>query len=38
MLVYPPTGLGGIEIMASDYRRLEPGEYFNDTLVEFGTK
>ncbi|KAF8309452.1 uncharacterized protein EI90DRAFT_3105158 [Cantharellus anzutake] len=37
VLVYAPTGLGGIEITARDYNRLEPGEFFNDTLVEFGT-
>ncbi|KAF8317829.1 uncharacterized protein EI90DRAFT_3133605 [Cantharellus anzutake] len=37
VLVYAPTGLGGIEITARDYNRLEPGEFFNDTLVEFRT-
>ncbi|KAF8340540.1 uncharacterized protein EI90DRAFT_2906174, partial [Cantharellus anzutake] len=38
ILVYPPTGKGAIEITAGDYRRLEPDEYFNDTLIEFGMK
>jgi len=38
ILVYPPSGKGAIEITAGDYRRLEPEEYFNDTLIEFGMK
>lgn len=38
VLMYPPTGIGALSIMNSDLRRLEPEEYLNDTLIEFGLK
>ncbi|KAH9480523.1 Ubiquitin-like-specific protease 2 [Psilocybe cubensis] len=37
ILVYPP-GPGAVNINISDLNRLEPGEYLNDTLIEFGLK
>lgn len=36
--MYPPTGTGALSIMQSDLRRLQPEEYLNDTLIEFGLK
>ncbi|KAF9511621.1 hypothetical protein BS47DRAFT_1383302 [Hydnum rufescens UP504] len=36
--VFATTRRDGICITASDYKRLAPGEYFNDTLVEFSLK
>jgi len=36
--VFATTTRDGICITASDYKRLAPGEYFNDTLVEFSLK
>ncbi|KAI9573550.1 hypothetical protein HD554DRAFT_2167133 [Boletus coccyginus] len=38
VLIYPPTGTGALSIMHSDLRRLQPEEYLNDTLIEFGLK
>ncbi|KAF9519608.1 hypothetical protein BS47DRAFT_1288056, partial [Hydnum rufescens UP504] len=38
LLVYPPTGTGAVNITVGDYRRLDAGEFFNDTLIEFGLK
>ncbi|KIM89078.1 hypothetical protein PILCRDRAFT_84870 [Piloderma croceum F 1598] len=38
ILVYPPSGTGAINITQGDINRLEPGEYLNDTLIEFGLK
>ncbi|KZP31525.1 hypothetical protein FIBSPDRAFT_883297 [Athelia psychrophila] len=38
VLVYPPNGTGAINITQSDFRRLDEGEYLNDTLIEFGLK
>ena len=38
ILMYPQTGTGGLSIMHSDLKRLEPEEYLNDTLIEFGLK
>ncbi|KAG8214645.1 hypothetical protein J3R82DRAFT_9723 [Butyriboletus roseoflavus] len=38
ILMYPPTGTGALSIMQSDLRRLQPEEYLNDTLIEFGLK
>ncbi|KAH9949826.1 hypothetical protein B0H21DRAFT_68615 [Amylocystis lapponica] len=38
ILVYPPTGAGGITINKSDLKRLGHGQYLNDTLIEFGLK
>lgn len=38
ILVYPPSGTGALNITYGDLRRLEPGEFLNDTLIEFGLK
>ena len=38
MLVYPPSGVGAINITVGDLRRLEPAEFLNDTLIELGLK
>lgn len=38
ILMYPPGGPGALNIMRSDLKRLEPEEYLNDTLIEFGLK
>ncbi|GJE88369.1 hypothetical protein PsYK624_044520 [Phanerochaete sordida] len=38
VLVYPPSGAGAINITRGDLKRLEPGQYLNDTLIEFGLK
>ncbi|KAH7920479.1 cysteine proteinase [Leucogyrophana mollusca] len=38
ILVYPPTGTGALNIMRTDVNRLQPGEFLNDTLIEFGLK
>ncbi|KZT28340.1 cysteine proteinase [Neolentinus lepideus HHB14362 ss-1] len=38
ILVYPPTGTGAVNITRSDLWRLKPGEFLNDTLIEFGLK
>lgn len=38
MLVYPLSGVGSVNITRGDYKRLDPGEFFNDTLIEFGLK
>ncbi|TFK52193.1 hypothetical protein OE88DRAFT_1628255, partial [Heliocybe sulcata] len=38
ILVYPPTGTGAVNITMSDLWRLRPGEFLNDTLIEFGLK
>ncbi|KAH7914279.1 hypothetical protein BJ138DRAFT_1098802 [Hygrophoropsis aurantiaca] len=38
ILVYPPTGTGALNIMRTDLNRLQPGEFLNDTLIEFGLK
>ncbi|KAI5988964.1 hypothetical protein EDD15DRAFT_2285488 [Pisolithus albus] len=38
VLMYPPGGPGALNIMRSDLKRLEPEEYLNDTLIEFGLK
>jgi hypothetical protein len=37
--VYPPQGgTGAISISRGDRLRLDPGEFLNDTLIEFGLK
>ena len=36
--MYPPSGPGAFSIMKSDLNRLKPGEFLNDTLIEFGLK
>ncbi|KAG6841694.1 hypothetical protein C0991_007964 [Blastosporella zonata] len=38
ILCYPQGIPGAVYIKNSDYRRLAPGEYLNDTLIEFGLK
>ncbi|KAG6813577.1 hypothetical protein H0H92_009621 [Tricholoma furcatifolium] len=38
ILCYPQGVPGAVYIKNSDYRRLDPGEYLNDTLIEFGLK
>ncbi|KAK7048538.1 hypothetical protein R3P38DRAFT_2606333 [Favolaschia claudopus] len=38
ILVYPPNQTGAVNITNGDVARLEPGEFLNDTLIEFGLK
>ncbi|KAJ6585256.1 hypothetical protein B0H19DRAFT_1108938 [Mycena capillaripes] len=38
ILVYPPGRTGAVNITNSDVSRLTPGEFLNDTLIEFGLK
>ncbi|PVG00268.1 cysteine proteinase [Serendipita vermifera] len=38
ILVYPFSGPGGIQITRGDQQRLLPGEFLNDTLIEFGLR
>lgn len=38
ILVYPFSGTGAVNITKGDLRRLRPGEFLNDTLIEFGLK
>ena len=38
ILVYPPSGTGAVNITRGDLKRLDPGQYLNDTLIEFGLK
>ncbi|KAJ8462482.1 hypothetical protein ONZ45_g17915 [Pleurotus djamor] len=38
ILVYPPNTTGAVTITTSDLMRLQPGEFLNDTLIEFGLK
>ncbi|KAL5482575.1 hypothetical protein ACEPAI_9169 [Sanghuangporus weigelae] len=38
ILVYPRFGQGAVNITNGDLRRLEPFEFLNDTLIEFGLK
>jgi Ulp1 family protease len=38
ILSYPPSGVGAINITRADFKRLDDGEFFNDTLIEFGLK
>jgi Ulp1 family protease len=38
ILVYPPGQKGAVNITNGDLMRLAPGEFLNDTLVEFGLK
>ena len=38
ILVYPASGTGAVNITRADLKRLEPGQYLNDTLIEFGLK
>ena len=38
ILVYPPGVAGAVNITNGDLDRLRPGEFLNDTLIEFGLK
>jgi len=38
ILLYPPTGTGAINITYADLKRLDAGEFLNDTLIELGLK
>ncbi|KAF8964224.1 hypothetical protein BDZ97DRAFT_919789 [Flammula alnicola] len=38
ILVYPQGVPGAVNVTNGDLARLEPGEYLNDTLIEFGLK
>jgi hypothetical protein len=38
ILVYPPDSPGAVNITNADLNRLQPGEFLNDTLIEFGLK
>ncbi|KAK7056988.1 hypothetical protein VNI00_002706 [Paramarasmius palmivorus] len=38
ILSYPPNAPGAVNITNADLGRLEPSEYLNDTLIEFGLK
>ncbi|KZV80095.1 hypothetical protein EXIGLDRAFT_630838, partial [Exidia glandulosa HHB12029] len=38
VLVYPQPGPGSLNISRGDLTRLEPGEFLNDTLIEWGLK
>ncbi|KAI8978855.1 hypothetical protein BD414DRAFT_120430 [Trametes punicea] len=38
VLVYPPSGTGAVNITRGDLKRLDDGQYLNDTLIEFGLK
>jgi Ulp1 family protease len=37
-LVFPPESQGAVSITTADLKRLQPGEFLNDTLIEFGLK
>lgn len=36
--MYPPATTGAVNISTSDVARLDPGEFLNDNLIEFGLK
>ncbi|KAF9454782.1 cysteine proteinase [Macrolepiota fuliginosa MF-IS2] len=38
ILVYPPGAPGAINVTTGDLLRLQPEEFLNDTLIEFGLK
>lgn len=38
ILVYPHGVPGAVNITNADMGRLDPGEFLNDTLIEFGLK
>ena len=38
MLVYPLSGPGAVNVTRGDLKRLEPNQYLNDVLIEFGLK
>lgn len=37
-LVFPREGTGAVTVINSDINRLAPGEFLNDTLIEYGMK
>lgn len=37
-LVYPLQGPGAVNITYGDFARLQPGEFLNDSLIEYGLK
>ncbi|KAI0755307.1 hypothetical protein C8Q80DRAFT_1094338, partial [Daedaleopsis nitida] len=38
VLVYPFSGTGAVNITRGDLKRLDAGQYLNDTIIEFGLK
>lgn len=38
ILIYPTAAVGAVNITNGDLKRLRPGEFLNDTLIEFGLK
>lgn len=38
LLIYPPTGSGGISINTEDYQCLAKEEYLNDVIIDFYLK
>lgn len=38
VLVYPLTGTGAVNLTNADIKRLDQGQYLNDTLIEFALK
>lgn len=38
LLVYPFSGPGAVNITRGDLKRLEPHQYLNDILIEYGLK
>ncbi|KIY45202.1 hypothetical protein FISHEDRAFT_49887, partial [Fistulina hepatica ATCC 64428] len=38
ILIYPPNETGAVNITNYDFARLDPCQYINDTLLEFGVK
>ncbi|KAF9468622.1 hypothetical protein BDZ94DRAFT_683530 [Collybia nuda] len=38
ILCYPQGVPGAVNITNADFKRLQPGEFLNDTLIEFGLK
>ena len=38
ILVYPFSGTGAVNVTRGDLKRLDPGQYLNDTIIEFGLK
>lgn len=38
ILIYPPTGKGGVTINTNDYKCLGAHRYLNDALIEFYLK
>lgn len=38
MLSYPPGVPGAVSITSGDFRQLQPGQYLNDNLIEYGLK